>query len=386
MEQLERTQRWAKKFDIASGYLLSIASTLTATVLRYAMQSELEEKSRMLLFIPAVLISAWYGGVGPGLVAIGLSIFFVSWLLIPPITNINFGSHADQVSMILFLIISIGIVFLAHRERSEKQRREQAQAELAEANIRLEDRVRERTKELETANKELEGFCYNVSHDLRTPARAIMGNARILIEDHAEELSEEAKNDLIRISNAASKLGLLVDALLTYARLAQNELKLETVSVSEVIEREVDATRKNSGTRIELTQPTEILIEADRSMVQTAIKAIVKNSVVYRKPDVDVQITVAAERSGSDVLIRFSDNGIGFESQYAERILEPFQRLHRDEQYPGVGIGLANVARILERHGGKVWCESTPAMGASIHLLFRNQSTDFDVHPVRLSA
>ena len=100
----------------------------------------------------------------------------------------------------------------------------------------------------------------------------------------------------------------------------------------------------------------------------------------------DVQITVAAERSGSDVLIRFSDNGIGFESQYAERILEPFQRLHRDEQYPGVGIGLANVARILERHGGKVWCESTPAMGASIHLLFRNQSTDFDVHPVRLSA
>lgn len=386
MQRMAGKRDWGNLADTGSGYVLAIASTLTATAIRYAMRSELEEKSRLMLFIPAVLITSWYGGYGPGLFAVVLSIFLTAWLLIPPVTNINFGSRSDQVGMLLFVIISIGIIVLSERERSEKRRREVVQAELAEMNGNLEARVKSRTQELEQANKELEGFCYNVSHDLRTPARAIMGNARILIEDHADTLSEQAKQDLLRISGAALKLGALVDALLTYARLAQGEVRPEFVSISELMNREVGSRNNGRETVVNLTNEGDVIVYADRAMLSTAVAAIVQNCFTYSKATNQVTITLQSKKAGTDLLVMISDDGIGFEPQYAQKVLEPFQRLHRDEDYPGVGIGLANVARILERHGGQVWCESSPGTGTTVNLLFRNQPIESEIQATLLSA
>ncbi len=359
--------------DKASGYLLAVASTLTAAAVRYSFQGELEEKSRLMLFIPAVLVSAWYGGIGPGVFALFLGVFLVAWLLIPPVNTIDFGGRSDQVSMLLYLVIGTMIIVLAHRERTEKQIRECAQAELLNANFLLEQRVRERTSELEVANQELEGFCYSVSHDLRTPTRAIVGNAHILLEDYGSELSPTAKEKLGRISNAALKLSDLVDALLTYARLAKSGLSKEVINISQLLSVEVASLSEASGKRVHLERPPEMFVFADKSQLSVAMSALVSNSLKYSKPGEPVKICVSCEQAGDEIVVKFEDDGIGFDSAYMHKVFEPFERLHRDEEYPGVGMGLANVARILERHDGSVWAEASVGKGTTIYLQFGKQ-------------
>ena len=372
--------------DYASGYLLAVASTLTATAVRYSFQAELEEKSRLMLFIPAVLASAWYGGVGPGIFALFLGAFMVAWIFIPPANSINMGGRSDQVSMLLYLIIGGMIIVLAHRERTEKLNREQAQADLLRSNALLEERVRDRTIELETANQELEGFCYSVSHDLRTPTRAIVGNAHILLDDYGSELSPPAKEKLSRISNAAMKLSNLVDALLTYARLAKAGLSREIVDVSQLLSAEVASQSQSAGKPVQLARPSDIFVFADRAQVATAIGALVSNSIKYSKPGQPVSISVTSEQVGEEVVLRFVDDGIGFDPNYMHKVFEPFERLHRDEEYPGVGMGLANVARILARHQGMVWAESASGQGTTVYLQFGQQPDMNASHKQLMSA
>ena len=353
--------------------MLAFAATCTATGVRYAMQQELQDRNRMLLFIPAVLVSVWYGGVGPGIFALLFGSFMCAWILIPPITNINFGDRVEQVGMLLYLAVGTGVIILAHRERCEKERREVAQRELEALNLSLEERVRERTKELEFANKELEGFCYNVSHDLRTPSRAIAGNIHILIEDYGSELDPPVKEKLERISTAAIKLGNLVDALLVYARLAKADLSHDLFDLGEVIDSQADFWDKTLGIRIQVDRPSQLMVMGDKVQLRTAVSAIVGNAATYRMAGNEVRLIVTCERAGSDSIITFRDNGIGFDSQYLHKIFQPFERLHRDSEYPGVGMGLANVARIAERHGGKVTADSIPGDGAAFHLRLGNQ-------------
>jgi K+-sensing histidine kinase KdpD len=359
--------------DHASGYLLALASTLTATIVRFAMDRELDEKSRMMLFIPAVLASAWYGGVGPGIFALLLGALMAAWVLIPPITNLSFGDQADQLSFLLYLVVGAGIILLAHRERVEKRNRELAQSELLRVNLSLEERVRERTQELQTANQELEGFCYNVSHDLRTPTRAIVGNARILVEDFDGELTGPAREKLNRISNAALKLSDLVDALLVYARLAKADLKMEAVNLSELVSTEAASCAAVAGKHLQLTGPADMFVFGDKHQLRVAVSAIVSNAIKYSKSEQDATLAVACERIGSKTVVRFKDDGIGFDPQYMHKVFQPFERLHRDEDYPGVGMGLANVARIISRHRGEVWVETSVEHGTIVYLQFGNQ-------------
>src|SRR5471030_1246129 len=203
------------------------------------MQQELHDRGRMLFLIPAVMLSAWYGGVGPGLFAIALGVFLCGLLVIPPADKVNFGDRSEQLSTIIFTIVAVGIILLVHREREEKKKREAAQEELKRLNQVLESRVRERTLELELANHELERFCYNVAHDLRTPTRAIVGNIGILLEDFGDKVDGPVRAKLGRISAAAMKLSDQVDALLTYARLAKSGLQREPVDLGALLTAEV---------------------------------------------------------------------------------------------------------------------------------------------------
>ena len=372
--------------DKASGYTLAIATTCTATGVRFVMQQELQDRNRMLLFIPAVLVSAWYGGVGPGIFAIFLGAFLCALILIPPITNVNFGDRTDQIGMALYFFVSFGVVALVHRERQEKHKRELAQQELEQLNQSLEARVLERTRELEVANRELEGFCYSVSHDLRTPTRAIVGNIHILIDDYGESLDEPIRQKLTRISRAALRLGDLVDALLTYARLAKAGLRRESVDLGALVATVAHRCADGLGASLIVERPSELIVTGDKAQLRTAVEAIVMNAVTYNKKGVDARLTMAFERTESDVVVSFRDNGIGFDTQYLHKIFEPFERLHRDDDYPGVGMGLANVARIAERHNGSVWAESTPGQGATFYLRLGNQDPVEFREPQLLSA
>jgi len=363
----------AEWIDRASGYLLGFATSCTAAGVRLMMQPELHDRSRTMLFIPAVLVTAWYGGAGPGIFSLLFGAFLCGWLIIPPVTNINFGDRSEQVGITLYLLVGVGVIALAHRERLEKRKRELAQEQLEQLNMVLEERVRERTEELQLANRELEGFCYSVSHDLRTPTRAIVGNIHILIEDLGHSVEPPVREKLVRISRAALKLSDLVDALLTYARLAKAGLQKETVDLGAMIAAESHGSTDGLGVRFLLDRPSDLIVIGDRAQLRTAVKAIVSNAVLYRKKGEDVHLTVSCERTGDDVIVKFQDDGIGFEIQYLHKLFEPFERLHRDEDYPGVGMGLANVARIASRHNGSVWAESIPGLGATFFLRLGNQ-------------
>ncbi len=240
-------------------------------------------------------------------------------------------------------------------------------------NLSLEERVRERTRELEGANRELEGFCYSVSHDLRTPTRAIVGNAHILIEDFGEEVAPPVLEKINRISRAAMKLSDLVDALLTYARLAKAGLTKEPVNLCNMVALEVQARGEDAGVRVELERPSEVTLIVDKAQLRTAVEALVANAGLYRKKGEPVRLNLECSRIGSDVVVSFRDRGIGFDTQYLDKVFQPFERLHRDEDYPGVGMGLANVARIMSRHHGEVWAESTPERGSVFYLQFGDQ-------------
>lgn len=367
------TAKLAAWIDRASGYLLGIATTCTATGLRYAIQPELGDRSRTMLFVPAVLITAWYGGVGPGVFALGLGAILWLSILVPPVEGASLADHNELVALAVYLSVGAAVIALVHRERREKARREAAQAKLEQLNALLEQLVRERTSELEFSNRELESFCYSVSHDLRTPTRAIVGNIHILVDEMGDGLDDLARQKLSRISLAALKLSNLVDALLTYARLAKEGLTMESVDLKELISAEARSCAQAHNARIRLDLPDELVVTGDKGLLHAAVHALVSNAVTYSRQGEEVHLAVTIDRNDSDAVLCFRDDGIGFDEQYLPKIFQPFERLHRDEEYPGVGMGLANVARIAERHHGAAWAESKLGEGSAFYLRLGDQ-------------
>lgn len=235
--------------------------------------------------------------------------------------------------------------------------RARSERDLRHLNAELEHHIEERTERLQSAVRELEGFTYSVAHDLRAPVRAMIGSARILQEDFGDELPDEASRSLGRISSAASKLGALVEDLLTYARLGRREVRRERFDLSELLSSVVAMVAEEDERPMELLCEDALHAEADREQVRLLLHNLVQNAAKYRTPDGALNLRFG-ERDGAYFL---EDDGIGIDMQYVGKIFLPFERLHRDSEYPGTGIGLANVHRIVERHGGRVWAESEGA-------------------------
>jgi PAS domain S-box-containing protein len=238
--------------------------------------------------------------------------------------------------------------------------RARAERALAEANEELEERVQQRTSDLLSANERLQGFTYHVSHDLRGPLRAIVSTSRIIQEDFGSELPREVNQLLVRQAEAANRMGQLVDDLLKLSRLSRQEMVLQRVDLTELArDAAAEALSTHPYTQVNVEVEDGLEADADPRLLRLALLNLVENAIKY-SPD-GGKVRVGRRHEAFFV----SDQGIGIEPQYLERIFEPFQRLHRDEEFRGTGIGLANVRQVLERHGGRVWAESERGVGST---------------------
>jgi PAS domain S-box-containing protein len=245
----------------------------------------------------------------------------------------------------------------------------------------LERHIAERTTQLEAANKELEAFSYSVSHDLRAPLRHIDGFARLLAQREGDRLDPTSARYLRVIGEAARKMGQLIDDLLAFSRMSRTEMQMLPVDLGQVVgDVRHDLAPMAEGRSIEWRIEPLPVICGDPAMINVVLSNLLSNAVKYTAPRERARIAVgAAAEDADEVVISVSDNGVGFDMAYAHKLFGVFQRLHRDEEFEGTGIGLATVRRIISRHGGRVWAVAAPEGGATFYMtLKRHRSGNTD--------
>ena len=242
--------------------------------------------------------------------------------------------------------------------------RKRAEQRLRELNATLEQRVADRTAELEAANRQLESFSYSISHDLRAPLRAITGFTAMLLQDAAPKLNENEHKLFERIRGNAGRMSALIDDLLEFTRMSRSTLRRTRVPLQALVGEIIEELREAyPGTEVCVGELPEVT--ADRQMLRQALLNLIGNALKFSgkigRPRVEIGCTVA----GGETVYFVRDNGAGFDMRYADKLFGVFQRLHRFDEFEGTGVGLAVVHQIIQRHGGRVWAESTPGQGAT---------------------
>ena len=241
--------------------------------------------------------------------------------------------------------------------------------QIKRANVELEQRVLERTAQLEAANKELEAFAYSVSHDLRAPLRHIDGFLEMLQKRTKTSLDDQSQHYMEVISDAAKKMGTLIDDLLSFSRMGRNEMFKSQVDLDELVQDVIQEFKPEAeGRNIEWQTTPLPWIAGDQAMLRIVLVNLISNALKFTRPRKIAQIEIGCERKDeTEVVIFVRDNGVGFDMNYADKLFGVFQRLHRQEDFEGTGIGLANVHRIISRHGGRTWADGQIDHGATFY-------------------
>lgn len=242
---------------------------------------------------------------------------------------------------------------------------------------RLNTDLERRTADLEIANKELEAFTYSVAHDLRAPLRHIDGFSKMLMEEDSAALSDEAKRYLNRIRQGTSHMGQLVDDLLNLARLGRQELSLQVTGLSSLVEDVLkDLKAENTDREIQWSIQPLPFVECDPGLMRQVFSNLLSNALKYTRPRKNTSIEVSQVTGNGENIILIRDNGVGFSMKYADKLFGVFQRLHRQEDFEGTGVGLATVQRIIRKHGGRVWAQAELDKGATFYFTLGKQKPE----------
>jgi len=248
---------------------------------------------------------------------------------------------------------------------TELKRMEAAQRDFMKE---LELRVEARTKDLKESYKEMEAFSYSVSHDLRAPLRSMTGFSEALLEDYSDVLDKKGRDYLMRIYMSGKEMDILIDDILNLARVTRSKMAVGEVDLSAVAGSIADRLKKEEPSRtVEFIIQPGLSVKADKQLIADAVENLLENAWKFSSRNPAARIEFGSFNSKGETVYFVRDNGVGFDMAYVDKLFGPFQRLHAKDEFPGTGIGLATVARIIGRHGGRVWAEGKVGGGATFY-------------------
>lgn len=274
--------------------------------------------------------------------------------------TIDLGINPSYIYLSEYIILAIVILMSLHLTD-----------ELRTYANELEHLVLQRTEELQRSNEELKTFSYSVSHDLRAPLRTINGFMNILNQDYSEQLDKDAQNLINKVFNGVHRMEAIIEGMLELTRITRNEIQKENVNISQIATEIINNFKeKDPHRQVDATVDENIYCMCDSLLIRILLENLISNAWKYTSHSEDARISIKTyvSESGKQGFSVF-DNGVGFNEAYADKLFIPFQRLHNIEDFPGIGIGLATVDRIVKRHGGKIWAKSNEGEGTTFYVL-----------------